>query len=183
MKKEQKQQNKIDGKPEEWVDSFKKLDNPRDIAKLLGIDYERLVYHIYKVPDEVKYTVFHIKKRGAGSSERTICAPATPLKLIQANLAQILSKVYIPKATVHGFCKGRSILSNANKHVKQKYVLNIDLLGFFPSINFGRVRGLFMAEPYCLNEKVSTVLAQICCFNNEIPQGAPTELPHGTKTI
>ena len=65
-------------------------------------------------------------------------------------------------------------MSNAKKHTAQKFVLNLDLLDFFPSINFGRVRGMFMATPYNLNEKVSTVLAQICCFNNELPQGAPT---------
>ncbi len=31
-----------------------------------------------------------------------------------------------------------------------------------------------MAEPYKLNREVATVLAQICCFNNQLPQGAPT---------
>jgi RNA-directed DNA polymerase len=33
---------------------------------------------------------------------------------------------------------------------------------------------MFMATPYNLDERVSTVLAQICCFNNQLPQGAPT---------
>ncbi|MDJ0581105.1 reverse transcriptase domain-containing protein, partial [Crocosphaera sp.] len=37
-----------------------------------------------------------------------------------------------------------------------------------------RVRGLFMASPYGLNPDVATVLAQICCHNNQLPQGAPT---------
>jgi RNA-directed DNA polymerase len=31
-----------------------------------------------------------------------------------------------------------------------------------------------MAWPYNLNDSVATVLAQICCYNNELPQGAPT---------
>jgi len=31
-----------------------------------------------------------------------------------------------------------------------------------------------MSPPYKLNPRVATVLAQICCFNNELPQGAPT---------
>ncbi|MBC1257051.1 reverse transcriptase domain-containing protein, partial [Trichormus variabilis] len=36
------------------------------------------------------------------------------------------------------------------------------------------VRGLFIAKPYQLNEEVATILAQICCFQNKLPQGAPT---------
>ena len=33
---------------------------------------------------------------------------------------------------------------------------------------------MFIAKPYSLPEEVATVLAQICCCNNSIPQGAPT---------
>src|SRR5262245_27596171 len=45
---------------------------------------------------------------------------------------------------------------------------------FFPSINFGRVRGLFMAEPFNIPEKGATILAQLCCHHGVLPQGAPT---------
>jgi RNA-directed DNA polymerase len=164
----------LEGSPEEWSEKFRNLRDPRDIARLLDIDYELLVYYLYKIPDENRYRVFQIKKRRPNSSARTISAPVRSLKIIQSKLAQVLASVYIPKATVHGFCSGRSILTNAERHANQKYVLNIDLANFFPSINFGRVRGMFMAVPYKLDEKVATVLAQICCFNNELPQGAPT---------
>ena len=164
----------LDGSPEELAENFRCLSNPRDIAKLLDVDYELLVYYLYKIPDKHRYCVFEIKKRGADSPNRTISAPVKSLKIIQSKLAQVLSSVYIPKVAVHGFRKGKSILTKAEKHTNQKYVLNIDLADFFPSINVGRVRGMFMATPYNLNEKVSTVLAQICCFNNELPQGAPT---------
>ena len=53
-------------------------------------------------------------------------------------------------------------------------MLNVDLKNFFPTINFGRVRGLFMAKPFCAPANVSTMLAQICCHNGALPQGAPT---------
>lgn len=82
--------------------------------------------------------------------------------------------VYTPKPSVFGYVRGRSIVDNARKHKRQKYVLNIDLKDFFPSINFGRVRGLFMGKPYFLPAAVATVLAQICCYENQLPQGAPT---------
>jgi RNA-directed DNA polymerase len=69
---------------------------------------------------------------------------------------------------------GKNIVTNAQAHAKKRYVLNIDLKDFFPSINFGRVRGMLMATPYNLPPDVATVLAQICCYNNQLPQGAPS---------
>ena len=45
---------------------------------------------------------------------------------------------------------------------------------FFPSINFGRVRGFFLKDKhFSLQPPVATVLAQIACFENELPQGSP----------
>jgi RNA-directed DNA polymerase len=33
---------------------------------------------------------------------------------------------------------------------------------------------MLIATPYNLPPDVATVLAQICCYNNQLPQGAPT---------
>ena len=53
-------------------------------------------------------------------------------------------------------------------------LFGLDLKDFFPSINFGRVYGMFQARPYQLPQRVATILAQLCCYGNYIPQGAPT---------
>jgi RNA-directed DNA polymerase len=53
-------------------------------------------------------------------------------------------------------------------------VLNIDLKDFFPTINFGRVRGLFMKPPFGMGPAAASVMAQICTDKNGLPQGAPT---------
>lgn len=157
---------------EKLIEKFFLLDAPRDVADLLEVDYSRLIYHIYATPEEERYTTFDLPKRMGGS--RQISAPATPLKILQRKLNQVLQNVYEPKAPVHSFVIGRSVVTNATMHVKQKYVLNVDLERFFPSVNFGRVRGMFMAIPYELPPEVATILAQVCCFDNELPQGAPT---------
>jgi RNA-directed DNA polymerase len=157
---------------EELRKKFLELKHPRELATLLGVTYERLIYHIYGVSDEQKYIEFTILKKSGQT--RTISAPATALKIIQRKLSQILYSVYDPKASVHGFIPSRSILTNAKPHLRKRFILNIDLKDFFDSIHFGRVRGIFMAPPYNLPEDVATVLAQICCFSNKLPQGAPT---------
>ncbi|NKA92042.1 RNA-directed DNA polymerase [Ralstonia solanacearum] len=65
-------------------------------------------------------------------------------------------------------------MSNARAHVTRRYVFNVDLHDFFGTINFGRVRGFFLKDRnFSLQPKVATVLAQIACYENKLPQGSP----------
>jgi retron-type reverse transcriptase len=83
------------------------------------------------------------------------------------------AKNIVPKLS-HGFTRERSIITNAQKHVNQRYVLNIDLHDFFGSFNFGRVRGFFIKNHnFLLHDDIATVLAKISCLNNSLPQGSP----------
>lgn len=153
-------------------EEFKKLNSSRAVAALLEVDYQRLIYHLHKVPPSKRYTVFSIPKKSGAA--RQITAPISPLKILQKKLSFILSSVVDSKHSVHGFVRGRSIRTNSLVHAGKKYVFIIDLEDFFPSINFGRVRGLFMAPPFTFNAETATILAQICTFDNSLPQGAPT---------
>ncbi len=165
---------KLDLDPEELQKKFIALETRKDIADLLDIADGSLIYYIYRVPPKQRYTIFEIPKKSGGV--RKISAPIDSLKIIQSKLKQVLEAVYQPQAPVHGFVVDRSISTNVKAHMsrQRKYVFNIDLKDFFPSVNFGRVRGLFMAHPYNLPDTVATILAQICCFKNGLPQGAPT---------
>ncbi|MFN6525611.1 reverse transcriptase domain-containing protein [Nostoc sp. ChiSLP03a] len=157
---------------EELKESFYQLKTRKDIAKLLEISDYRLRYHLYIYPRDKAYTTFQIPKKTGGY--RTISVPQSCLKIIQRKLNQVLKCVYQPKPSTHGFVVGKSIVTNAREHLRQRYVLNLDIKDFFSSINFGRVRGLLMASPYNCTEETATVLAQICCHENKLPQGAPT---------
>ena len=158
--------------PNELRKQFFALNTREDIANLLNITDYHLRYHLYVPNKKPAYQKFLISKKNGGTRE--ISVPVSALKIIQQKLNQVLQSVYAPKPSVHGFTPQRSIVSNAKGHINKKYVLNLDLDNFFTSINFGRVRGMFMHAPYNLNPEVATVLAQICCHNNCLPQGAPT---------
>lgn len=157
---------------EELKKEFLALTTARNLAALFGISYAKLCYHIYKLPNSKKYATFSIPKKSGGYRE--INAPISSIKIIQENLNFVLQKIYQPKACVHGFILNKNIVSNARSHLRKHYVLNIDLDEFFPSLNFGRVRGLFMAFPFNFNRTVATILAQISCFDGHLPQGAPS---------
>ncbi|WP_392480097.1 reverse transcriptase domain-containing protein [Nostoc sp. C110] len=156
----------------ELSEKFKKLESPQDVAQLLEVPYKNLIYYIYRKSEDSRYNSFILPKKSGGS--RTIHSPNKSLAIIQRKLSQVLYTIYRPRASVHGFAAKRSIVTNAKAHIKKKFILNLDLKDFFDSINFGRVRGVFIAKPYEVNEKVATILAQICCFNNKLPQGAPS---------
>ena len=53
-------------------------------------------------------------------------------------------------------------------------MLRVDLEDFFPTIHFGRVRGVLEAPPFSLGARVSMLLAHLCCRSGVLPQGAPT---------
>jgi RNA-directed DNA polymerase len=150
------------------------LKEPKDVAELLEVSYRILKYHtdVTRFPKDIRYKDFLIPKKSG--KPRIISAPRTPLKILQRKLSQVLYSIYEPKAGVQGFVTGRSIVTNANKHTHKKYVFNIDLKDFFHSIHFGRVQGIFMKPPYNLPKEVAVVLANICCYQKRLPQGAPT---------
>ena len=157
---------------EELPSLFKALNSPRDVSGLLEVTHRDFNYWVYRTPEDKRYTTFYIPKKTG--EKRRIDSPNTNIKILQQKLNQVLQCVYDTKPSVHGFTIGKNVKSNANVHLRKRWVFNIDLKDFFPSINFGRVRGLFMGKPYYLPQDVSTVLAHLCCFQGSLPQGAPT---------
>ena len=108
---------------------FYKLKTREDIAALLQISDYQLRYHLYIYPLKKAYTAFEIAKKSGGN--RSILAPKTPLKIIQQKLNQVLKSIYQPKPSTHGFVVEKSIVTNAKQHLRQRYVLNLDLKDFF----------------------------------------------------
>lgn len=148
-------------------------------ASAIGYKSSGLSFILYKMTDATKYKTFDIPKASGGT--RTIHAPTEKLKHLQSRLASVLlecnSEIHAKKPRPplsHGFEKGRSIFTNAWEHKSRRYVLNIDVEDFFPTINFGRIRGFFMSNrDYALPVKAATLIAQIACFQGKLPQGSP----------
>ncbi|MGD9711258.1 MAG: reverse transcriptase domain-containing protein [Thermomicrobiales bacterium] len=144
-----------------------------NVADLLGLPLHKLTWWVWVLHPSRRYRHFEIG-RHSSDEPRRISAPIKPLKDIQRSLADVLSEVYQPPPQVHGFVRRKDPKSNAQAHPGQHWVLRADVADFFGSINFGRVRGMFMAFPFEYPAEVATLLAQICCHENQLPQGAPT---------
>ncbi len=143
-----------------------------DVAEFFELPPGHLIYALYKAPADERYRHFEIPKRTGGM--RLISSPRGVVRDCQQKLSPLLQSIYDAHPSAHGFIKERSVVTNASGHVGRHWVLNVDLSDFFPTINFGRVRGLFMAPPFRMGAKAATVMAQLCTYRNGLPQGAPT---------
>ncbi|MFE8064733.1 reverse transcriptase domain-containing protein [Priestia aryabhattai] len=162
---------KLQAKDEDLIVAFKKLKDFRDVCDILEVTPTHLHYILYKKGPSKLYYPFNIPKKGGGT--RQILAPNDSLRILQQKLNYIMSLIYKPKFAIHGYVKGRSIVSNAKQHLNKNYILNFDIEDFFPSINFGRVRGVLKSF-FGIGKDAATIIANICCYNNLLPQGAPT---------
>ena len=157
-----------------YLEKIREARTLRDIANILGVKPKTVSYLLYILPEAEKYHSFEIPKRNGG--RRLINAPESRLKMLQRRLATVLYHCVAnaeedtpPRCPLaHGFARSRSIFTNASVHKNRRYVLNLDLEDFFPSFNFGRVRGFFIKDKrFKLNEKVATVIAQIACETHQ----------------
>ncbi|MEM9030594.1 MAG: TIR domain-containing protein [Pseudomonadota bacterium] len=150
----------------------KPLQTAYDVVAYLGVRHGRLIRLLYNSPESSRYTEFEIPKRTGGM--RSIHSPIGLLRELQSKLKDDFSALYRAHPHAHGFIPERSVVTNAREHVGKRWVLNIDLEDFFPSVNFGRVRGLFMKPPFDMGPPAATICAKIVTHRNGLPQGAPT---------
>lgn len=168
---------------------LKSANNTKDLSEVLSVPFQALTYALYglnrlRLP---KYTTFTIPKKDG--TERKINAPVKDLKDIQKKVSALLQECFRIICILeghrehdkeitsisHGFIKGKSIITNAIPHKNSRYVLNLDLKDFFGQIHFGRVYGFFKSNKHFeLEDEVAKALANICCYQSGLPQGAPT---------
>jgi len=117
--------------------------------------------------DEINKAKFPDAEINKSSKDHVKYSPTLKVKISGAKIKQ-------QPSLSHGFVRRRSIITNAMMHLGQKNVLNIDLENFFDGFNFGRVRGFFIKNRnFNLDPAVATVIAQIACYDNKLPQGSP----------
>lgn len=155
------------------MNDFDSLLTRDHLAARLGLRTSEMTWWIWALRESRRYREFEIRRR-TGSNPRLIQTPIKPIRDMQTRLLPMLASAYDPRPHVHGFVSERSAVTNAAVHRRQRWILRIDLTDFFPAINFGRVRGMFMAHPFDLPKDLATTLAQICCHKGALPQGAPT---------
>ena len=141
--------------------------------KCHSITMKQLNYHAYPKNNPNRYVQFQIPKKKKGEF-RTITAPNAGLKSIQRCINAFLLEQFEAHPAANGFVPGKSIVDNAKVHLGQKYIYNIDLKDFFPSVTAGRVFACLQLPPFSFDKQTASLIADLCCHEGVLPQGAPT---------
>ena len=126
-----------------------KVEKRSELASFLCMTSKSLNYVLYGLYGKDRrsaYRAFEIKK--SSGKTRVLHAVSGPLKDVQRKALDKLEEHFKPSAYAHGFVKQKSIISNAAIHRRKRRIIKVDMEDFFPSINFGRVQGMFLAPPF-----------------------------------
>jgi retron-type reverse transcriptase len=147
-------------------EKFAAMDSRSDLLALLNLvkplifgekchqfELKQLTWYASPKLGAKRYQQFAIRKKSG--SVRRIHAPVQGLKAIQAVLSLILQSVHESHPAAMGFTMGRSIADNATLHVGKRYVYNMDLKDFFPSIEQARVWNCLNLPPFNLRNSNS----------------------------
>ena len=157
--------------------AFCRLRGVNDLCSLLNVDKRKLLL-ISKQP---QYKSFSIPKKDGG--ERHIETPNPSLKRVQHGLNRYLQSVYYfeKSRAAYGFVVGvrndddrRNVVSNARKHLKRPYLLNIDLKDFFHTVRKKQVLQIFESQPFGFAHDLPGVLTKLTIYKGRLPMGAPT---------
>lgn len=144
-----------------------------DLLRGVKIREEKYFSCLYAVSNhtEQHYRSVEIPKKGGGI--RKLMAPDYLLGRIQKNiLHHVLAELPV-SAYAKAYQPHTSILDNARPHAGARQILKLDTKGFFDHISYFMVyRYAFPAVYY--PPAVRTVLANLCCYRDMLPQGAPT---------
>lgn len=125
---------------------------------------------LYVMPSNKAYKEFTVKTK---NKERKIHAPNKRLKNIQNKLKSEFENIYRPRVSIFGFIKNRNTIKNAEKHLDKRYIFNLDLKDYFPSISRKRIYYLLRKDPFLFNDEVAKILSKLICFGDQLPQGSP----------
>lgn len=150
--------------------------------------------HVDKVlrMEGIKRDGYHTFNAGTRKKARIIEAPSVSIKKRQRWIVKNILEGEELGGWIHGYVKGRSIVSNAKVHAGKKRILRLDIKNFFPSITQGMVEKIFSAMGY--SSSAAGELAAICTFSADMlyRAGEKTEeeeeaeeyayLPHGAPS-
>lgn len=144
--------------------------------RLLGKDSwgdEKVLGCLYALSNHTEdhYHKVRIPKRNGGA--RILLVPDPLLKYVQKNILHHILDGFETAQSAMAYRKSISVISNARLHTGKRLLLKLDLKDFFVSITFSMVRKHAFPSRY-FPPQVQTLLTALCCFDNQLPQGAPT---------
>jgi RNA-directed DNA polymerase len=142
------------------------LVSVRRLGQILGFSPE-ILRRVAKDADGF-YHSFQIHRDRA--KPRKIDQPLGILRRIQSSIkSQLLDQFEFP-GWVNGGVKGRSLKTNAQPHVRQNEVVNLDIKNFYGTVTSATVAQAWKKH-FCCGNDVQWLLTRLTTFKGHIPQG------------
>ena len=139
------------------------------LCEQLSITEQLLYYLTYKK----EYCYFQKVIPKKDKTERILNVPNLSLKVVQKwILKEILEKIFVSEQAMAFVPNKNGLRENAERHKKNIFLLEMDITNFFGTITEQQMYTLFCNIGY--NSKVAGILANLCTYNNYLPQGAVT---------
>jgi hypothetical protein len=139
-----------------------------EISLAMGISPQLFGLLIHK--PERHYRTFEIPK--ANGKVRAIQSPRTMMKVVQYFLLDYILYKFPVHVSATAYSRGCTVRANAEIHVGKKYVANIDVENFFPSIKWQLVHKMLALGG--LEDKTAYLISRLTTYQGGLPQGAPT---------
>ena len=123
----------------------------------------------------IKRNGYHYFNAGNIYKQRLIEAPSVNLKARQRWIAKNILENEPLGDWIHGYVKGKSIITNALVHAGKKRILHMDIKNFFQSITDEMVENEFAKMGY--SESAAKELTSICTFSAEMVYWQEVEKP------
>lgn len=134
---------------------------------------EKIISCLYAVSNHTEQHYHKVKIPKSRGGMRDLEVPDALLKRIQTNiLHHVLEGISVSPAAL-AYHRGASPFANASLHTGKRLVLKLDIHDFFGSITFPMVLSHAFPGQY-FPMPVRTLLTNLCCCKEFLPQGAPT---------
>jgi RNA-directed DNA polymerase len=156
------------------VSDCKEIGDVQNKMKISSYDLQLYCLH-------PKYYSFSVRKSSGGTRE--IETPTAPLKELQRRLNYYLQAFYYvhQPSSSYGYIisarnrkNTKNIVNNAERHLGNKYMMQMDFEDFFHQIKTKNIFELFTNKTLSFTQKTAYSLAKVCTYNDHLPMGAPT---------
>ena len=139
-----------------------KIKSPAQLADILNLKQHELTF--LECADD-NYIRWIDKKTG-----RQIQVPKAQLEKVHRRTGILLARIEAP-AFLHSAVKGRSYISNADRHAWDKPTVKIDIRKFYPSVRVQAVFHFFRDRMRCAGD-VSGILARLLTVDGHLATGS-----------
>ena len=144
-----------------------KCNSKKKLESILKLNSGELA----KIDSIIKYHSFQIDKK-SGNEKRDISAPDDSLKKLQSRILRLLQYVERPEWLISGE-KGKCYIDNGKAHLKNTYMLALDIKKFYDNCQRNMVY-MFFKNKMLNSSDVAKALTDIVTYQSGIPTGCPT---------